>query len=76
MEKEMFEFLDKITPSYGGCVLIELMNESENSMNHYMVVVRIAISNGDMFLLNGRFFYDYVHMFEPDKWKIVYQRMV
>ena len=72
----MFDFLNEITPTYGGCALIEVENEPKTSMNRYMVVTRIAINNGDMFLLNGRFFYDYEHIFDPKKWKIIYKKHI
>ena len=71
-----FGYLDKNVPGYGGCALFELGNESETSFNRYMVAVRIKISNGDMFLLNGRFYHDYEHMFDKDKWKAIYKKVV
>ena len=76
MEKKMFDFLDKIVPNYGGCALIELENESVDSHDRYMLAIRIKVSNGDMFLLNGRFFYDYDFKFDSEKWKLLFQKFI
>ena len=69
-----FEYLDKNVPAEGGCVVLE--TQDETAPTHFMVAVRVKSSNGDMFLLNGRFYYDYSSMFEPDKWKVIYKKVI
>ena len=69
-----FEYLDKNVPAEGGCAVFETQDKVASS--HFIVAVRVKISNGDMFLLNGRFYYDYSFMFEPDKWKVIYKKVI
>lgn len=69
-----FEYLNKNVPGYGGCVVFETQDNAPSS--HFLIAVRVKIANGDMFLLNGRFYSDYGFMFDQDKWKIIYQKLV
>jgi len=69
-----FDYLDKNVPSYGGCAVFETQGKAPSS--HYMIAVRVKIADGDMFLLNGRFYCDYGFMFDQDKWKVIYKKLV
>ena len=69
-----FDYLDKNVPSYGGCEVFETQEKAPSS--HYVIAVRVKIADGDMFLLNGRFYYDYGFMFDQDKWKAIYKKLV
>lgn len=69
-----FDYLDKNIPSYGGCAVFETQDKAPSS--HYVIAVRVKTADGEMFLLNSRFYYDYRYMFDQDKWKVIYQKHV
>ena len=83
------EFLDKETPKDGGCMLCLAKYKQkghdhetekyifEPTIEEYMLVERRTISNGDMFLINGRFYYDFDFAWDGETpWEILYKRKV
>ena len=87
---EVKEFLEKETPNEGGCMLClvtydftayDILERKNVTKEHkdYMLIEKVNISNGDMFTINGRFFYDYSFIWEndnPNTWEILYKREV
>ena len=82
------EFLDKETPKDGGCMLC-IAKYKEKRYDHetekyifepiedYMLVERKTISNGDMFIINNAFYYDYDFTWDEETpWEILYKREV
>ena len=67
------EFLEYETPQHGGCMVCEVIKD--DGKNEFLLIERRRIANGDMFLINGRFFYDYKFMWdENSKWKIIFKK--
>ena len=81
----LYDFLNKETPSYGGCMLClakykrrdwnpDKKEEVDELREEWMLVERVKISNGDMFTVNTRFFYDFEFAWdEKNPWEIRYK---
>lgn len=82
------EFLNKETPKDCGCMLCLAkyklkMYDSETGkyifkpIEDYMLVERRTISNGDVFIINNGFYYDYDFAWDEETpWEILYKREV
>lgn len=67
------DFLEKETPGEGGCMLCEGINEK--SKTEFFLVQRRHASNGDIFVVNSYFHYDYAFLWnEENPWKILYKK--
>lgn len=90
IKKEVFDFLLKETPEEGGCMLCLVtykfktysLKEQKNVIEdrkEYFLIEKHNISNGVMFTINGRFFYDYDFVWEDgneNHWEILYKNNV
>ena len=80
------EFLVKETPSYGGCMLChakyykQTYDENKHEFvpelrESYMLVEKHKITNGDMYTINGRAYYEYNYAWdEKMPWEILYKK--
>lgn len=69
------EFLNKETPTEGGCMLC-LAKYEDRHREEYMLVERLKCANGDIFLINKRFHYDYDFTWdEQTPWEILYKNV-
>jgi hypothetical protein len=68
------EFLEYETPHCGGCMVCEVIKD--DGKNEFLLIERRRIANGDMFLINGKFFYGYESIWEENsKWKIIFKKI-
>ena len=85
----LLDFLKKETPAEGGCMVCLAKYPSRTFdfdkkeyvdvvKEEYMLVERYTISNGEMFNINKRFFYDYDYFTwdETMPWEILYKKEV
>lgn len=83
------EFLDKETPSYGGCMVCLATYESTkyDDVEHktvpyekkeYLLVERHKCANGDIWTINKRPYYDYDFTWEKKvgDWEILYKKEI
>ena len=87
-KKEVFDFLLKETPEEGGCMLclvtykskeynIDEMKYILKDKKEYFLIEKHYISNGVMFTINGRFYFDYEFVWENENhWEILYKNNV
>ena len=74
---KMFDFLMKETPER-GCMVCKVVYEVEDwngekrPRTNYFLIEKKKITGGYTFIINGRFWYDYDHLFN-EKWKIIYK---
>lgn len=73
--KELYEFLLKETPDEGGCMLCLVTYKiNDYDLKEYFLIERHNISNGVMFTINGRFFFDYEFVWTYENhWNILYK---
>ena len=68
----MFEFLDKETPTYGGCMVCQTFNH--NGKQDLLLVERRKFATGDGFTINMRFWHDYDFLWDVEKpWEILWK---
>ena len=75
MDKEKLNrlnaFLQKETPTYGGCMVCKTLNGNRLD---FLLIERVKIANGDSFLINHGFWYDYDFLWdENNPWKILWK---
>lgn len=87
-KEEIFDFLLKETPEEGGCMLCLVtykiydydLKEKKNVLKEwkeYFLIEKHNISNGVMFTINGRFYFDYYFVWENENhWEILYKNNV
>jgi len=71
--KELEQFLNQETPTYGGCMVCLATDKSNRSWR--LLIERHKFANGDSFTINSRMFYEYDFLWE-DKvgdWKILWK---
>lgn len=71
--KQMEEFLNKETPTYGGCMVCRAIGE--DNRQQLLLIERHKFANGDGFTINMRMFYDYDFLWEERKedWKVLWK---
>lgn len=71
--KELEQFLNKETPTYGGCMVCRAIDE--NNRQQLLLIERHKFANGDGFTINMRMFYDYDFLWEGKvgDWKILWK---
>ena len=67
--ENMRKWLCENVPAEGGCLLAK-------NKNHYYLITRFNISNGEMFTINDNFWYDYGFVFEDGGFEIIYKHEV
>ena len=83
------EYLDKETPSYGGCMvcLAKYTKQDWDTEKHeyfdkvreeYLLIERHKCANGDIWTINDRPYYDYDFIWNKrtEDWKILYKREI
>ena len=87
-KEEIFDFLLKETPEEGGCMLCLVtykvhdydLKEKKTILKdrtEYFLIEKHNISNGVMFTINKRFFYDYDFVWKNENhWEIIYKNNV
>ena len=84
---KFIEFLNKETPSYGGCMLcLATYDKREYSVTkdedvykerqEYLLIERHKCANGDIWTINSRPYYDYefVWVRKVKDWEILYKK--
>lgn len=77
---KLIDFLNKETPTYGGCMLClatySLFNNREKTK--YLLIERSKSASGDMFIINNRLFYDYDYVWDnkTKDWEILYKKEI
>ena len=87
-KEEIFDFLLKETPEEGGCMLCLVtykiyvydLKEEKNVLEdrkEYFLIEKHNISNGVMFTINKKLFYDYEFVWKNENhWEILYKNNV
>ena len=70
------EFLNKETPTYGGCMLCFATYYNKGEKTKYLFIERVKSASGDMFIINCRLFYDYNYVWDgkTKDWEILYKK--
>lgn len=77
LKKKMYDWLMDETPA-NGCMVCKVVYEDTDykdekwERTEYFLVQRKEIQDGCMFIINGRFWYDYDFLFCHD-WEILYK---
>ena len=70
--KEMLAFLEKETPTYGGCMVCKVKREDKSP--EILLIQRHKFANGDGFTINMRMYYDYDFVWrENPNWEILWK---
>ena len=70
--KEMLAFLEKETPTYGGCMVCKVKRDDKSP--EILLIQRYKFANGDGFTINRRMFYDYDFIWrENPNWEILWK---
>ena len=75
---KLIDFLNKETPTYGGCMLCFATYHNDGEKTKYLLIERVKSVSGDMFIINSRLFYDYNYVWEgkTKDWEILYKKEV
>ena len=75
---KLIDFLNKETPTYGGCMLCFATYHNDGEKTKYLLIERVKSTSGDMFIINSRLFYDYNYVWEgkTKDWEILYKKEV
>ena len=75
---KLIDFLNKETPTYGGCMLCFATYYNDGEKTKYLLIERVKSASGDMFIINSRLFYDYNYVWEgkAKDWEILYKKEV
>ena len=71
--KELEKFLDKETPTYGGCMVCLVVDGRNRSWK--LLIERHKAADCDIFTINSRLFYEYDFLWEDTAgdWKILWK---
>lgn len=76
---KLIDFLNKEVPKEGGCMvcLAKYKAMNYNPREEYMLIERQKCPNGDIFIINKRFYYDYEFAWdEQTPWEILYKKEI
>ena len=75
---KLIDFLNKETPTYGGCMLCFATYHNDGEKTKYLLIERVKSTSGDMFIINSRLFYDYNYVWEgkTKDWEILYKKEI
>ena len=73
---KLIDFLNKETPTYGGCMLCFATYYNNGEKTKYLLIERVKSASGDMFIINCRLFYDYNYVWDSKtkNWEILYKK--
>ena len=75
---KLIDFLNKETPTYGGCMLCFATYLIGREETDYLLIERVKLASEDTFIINHKMFYDYDYVWDnkTKDWEILYKKEI